>query len=375
MSIKSHHFNSDVAIICGVEGATFLSHLAFWINHNIANRKNFYDNNYWTYNSNKALLELFPYWSTRELRVIIKNLVKHNLIVEGNYNKIKFDRTKWYALTDIAKDLLGIRKVSKIDLILDSNDPETQSQPICQKRQMELSEVTNGVVRSDKPIPDIKPDTIPDRSRSRFYQDSAYEEFLSPSAAPDENISSVFKKPIKNDTEIISYKTVSQQLTENVSLVTALPATYNPHYVKEQVLNDETCHKIFKEKNLHLSTRPTLSEEFDYCVEYRRLKNKPTGLREFTQWLGNAKSVIVQPAAPQSLLSDEDKEILSEYRHCIKFNFNFPSKWSDVQLERARSLHEAEQKTEQEASYVAVSKSDNPVSLVLRGMVNSVLKR
>ena len=56
-------FKSSVAKVIGVTGAIILNNLHYWINHNEANEKNFFDGCYWTYNSIKAFCEQFPFLS------------------------------------------------------------------------------------------------------------------------------------------------------------------------------------------------------------------------------------------------------------------------------------------------------------------------
>src|SRR5271165_4662880 len=107
-----HHFSIEIAQKHGVNEAIFLENIAFWILHNKANEKNFFDEMYWTYNATKAFGILFPYWSTQTIRTTIKSCIDQGLIITGNYNKRKSDRTSWYALSEKGLDLYPtIRKV------------------------------------------------------------------------------------------------------------------------------------------------------------------------------------------------------------------------------------------------------------------------
>nr|DAO45387.1 MAG TPA: Replication initiation and membrane attachment [Caudoviricetes sp.]DAU54038.1 MAG TPA: Replication initiation and membrane attachment [Caudoviricetes sp.] len=101
------HFDSNVASKVGVDGAIMLNNLQFWIVKNKANKKHFYDNNYWTYNSIDAFTEIFPFWSRRQIERILNNLKKDGYIETGNYNKLNYDRTLWYSLTEKAWILLS----------------------------------------------------------------------------------------------------------------------------------------------------------------------------------------------------------------------------------------------------------------------------
>lgn len=111
-----HHFNIEIAQKYGVNEAIFLHNIAYWILHNKANGKNLHDGRYWTFNTAKAFAVLFIYWTNQNLRTIIKSCIDQGLIMVGNYNKRKSDRTLWYALTD--KALLLYPAIGKIDLSL-----------------------------------------------------------------------------------------------------------------------------------------------------------------------------------------------------------------------------------------------------------------
>lgn len=97
----NHSFSIDLASKYGIEIAIFLENMAFWTKKNQANKKHFHDNRYWTYNTYEAFAELFPYWSPRQIKYIIQSCVTIGLIVVSNYNSKKYDRTNWYALSDL----------------------------------------------------------------------------------------------------------------------------------------------------------------------------------------------------------------------------------------------------------------------------------
>ena len=138
-----HAFDSQVAVEYGLNEAIILNHFRYWISHNAANEKNFYDGRYWTYNSNSAFCNIFPYLSERKIRNALKHLQEEGIIMTGNYNKSLYDRTLWYAFTDE-----GAR-------IFLSEQKGTLS--IQQKSQMDYLE-------NDKPIPYINTDYKTDSS-------------------------------------------------------------------------------------------------------------------------------------------------------------------------------------------------------------------
>lgn len=98
-------FNSEIAKEYGISIAIILDKLHFWIDHNKANNKNFYDGRYWTFNSMDAWSKQIDFMTGNTIRRTLEKMEKEGLIVTGNYNASKYDRTKWYALTDKANSI------------------------------------------------------------------------------------------------------------------------------------------------------------------------------------------------------------------------------------------------------------------------------
>lgn len=94
-----HYFNIEVAEKYGVHCAVILQNLWHWIQHNEANNINYHDGYYWTYNSTKAFEKLFPYINARQIGYALKKLRDDGIIITGNYNEMKYDKTLWYAIT------------------------------------------------------------------------------------------------------------------------------------------------------------------------------------------------------------------------------------------------------------------------------------
>jgi hypothetical protein len=141
-----HSFNIELASKYGVEEAVVIQNLFFWINKNVANDKNFYDGRYWTYNSAKAFAKLFPYLNESKLFRILKSLQDDDIIIKGNYNKEKFDRTGWYTFTDN-----GISILEKLDF--------------------HFSKMQNGFSENKETIPDNKQQIINTDIKESTYVD------------------------------------------------------------------------------------------------------------------------------------------------------------------------------------------------------------
>lgn len=97
----NHSFNTDYAELYGIEEAIILENIAFWIKKNESNNKNFYDGYTWTYNSAESFNKLFPYITPSKIRRCLLKLEELEVLKSGNYNKQGYDKTKWYAITNL----------------------------------------------------------------------------------------------------------------------------------------------------------------------------------------------------------------------------------------------------------------------------------
>ena len=85
-----HFFFPQIAETIGVDEAIMLNHLIFWIVVNKKSNQTQHLDRTWTYNSVVDFKPYFPYWSTSQIRRILKSLVDQGIIIEGNFNKIAF---------------------------------------------------------------------------------------------------------------------------------------------------------------------------------------------------------------------------------------------------------------------------------------------
>lgn len=148
-----HQFCPDVAKEFGVNIAIFLQNMAFWTQKNLANEKHIYDGYCWTYNTLDAFTEIFPYFTKKQIRTIIDNALENWLIIKGNYNKVKFDHTGWYALTPKAYAYFKqLEQARNINLLGEA------FKAICPKGHIEKPKRAHRYTEKGTPIPDSKPD-------------------------------------------------------------------------------------------------------------------------------------------------------------------------------------------------------------------------
>lgn len=144
-------FKKNIAKKYGVNEAIIIHRLVFYIEKNIANDKHFYDGNFWIFNSKKAWMQLFDFYSESQMKTILQNLVKKSAVKTGIYNKTKYDRTLWYSIIDyeIFKEYgIDIEKYIK-------NATDKNNFSIGEISPMENTELSNQSGESIQPIPEI----------------------------------------------------------------------------------------------------------------------------------------------------------------------------------------------------------------------------
>ena len=138
----NHSFNVDIAILYGIEEAIVMENLYFWLEKNRANKKHLIDGQVWTYNSQEAFTQLFPYMNRSKIQRVMIKLEKEGLINKANYNEKKYDKTTWYALTPHGYSLF--------------------------KMNNGLFKMNNALSQNEQPIPDINSVINPDKDNVPF---------------------------------------------------------------------------------------------------------------------------------------------------------------------------------------------------------------
>jgi len=94
-----HSFNENIAAQYGIAEAVLIDHFQYWIKLNKRNERHEHDGRTWTYATAKSLSEWFPYLSEKQIWLAINKLVDAGVLIKGNFNRTKYDRTTWYAFT------------------------------------------------------------------------------------------------------------------------------------------------------------------------------------------------------------------------------------------------------------------------------------
>lgn len=131
-------FDVEVATKYGTNVSILLGNINYWIQKNKENGKHFHDGRYWTYNSVAAFHSLMPFMSENVINTALAKAEAEGLLVTGNYNKLPFDRTKWYALTEKCERLFQAPQNA-------ATDYPSGSESISKKSEMEIAKIQNDI--------------------------------------------------------------------------------------------------------------------------------------------------------------------------------------------------------------------------------------
>ncbi|MGO1370183.1 hypothetical protein, partial [Senegalia sp. (in: firmicutes)] len=139
--------DKDLAKIIGLNEAIVIQQIHYWIEINKAKNINFNEDKHWTYNTMAAWREEFPFWSIETVKRTFKKLREKNLLLTGNFNKLKIDRTIWYTIN--YDELEEIMEVSK------EANPQAQNEPMEDAKMVQaLPEISteNNFILNNKSI-------------------------------------------------------------------------------------------------------------------------------------------------------------------------------------------------------------------------------
>ena len=90
--------------------AILLQQMHYWLKRS----SHYIDGRHWIYNSYKAWSAQMPYLTRRQVELAVKSLEKQDLILTANYNRMRYDKTRWYAINYDAVFALGIEERDRV---------------------------------------------------------------------------------------------------------------------------------------------------------------------------------------------------------------------------------------------------------------------
>lgn len=170
--------NNDLAMEIGFE-----EHIVFLqIEFLISITRNLREGKYWTYQTLEDLrTKHFRYWSTSKISRILQKLEANKLILIGNFNKHKSDRTQWFALNPEGINMLtSVRLVDLPDPGIRNRKPLLenilQNEKCISQNERSILQNEKCILQNETTIPKTSPENTTKtsseiKSRIQFNQD------------------------------------------------------------------------------------------------------------------------------------------------------------------------------------------------------------
>lgn len=224
-SSPSHAFDVHIATeYKSIEIAILVQHFQFWIMRNKRLNKNYYESRTWSFQTLAEIAACFPYWSFKQVERLMEKMVKLKILIKGNFNRAKFDRTLWYAFANEEKF------------------------SISRFREMEIPDSGNGNPEIGTPIPDTKQDTkIKRESAARTYQKEFKENIKNLQLMKSE------KPSVSGLQHNIEYQTTESELVKkNLNLTDE-----QNNSLQETNKFSKSYNEVYIERKLHVKTTET----------------------------------------------------------------------------------------------------------------------
>lgn len=130
-----------LAVKFGLNQALVLQQMHYWLRKS----KNIREGHKWVYKTLEDWHKEFPFWSKSTLERIIRKLEEEQLIVVGNYNRLKMDRTKWYRVNYKAIDMTGFQSDDMLNREMMESTSATCDLPSQQNNDNDISNLTTPI--------------------------------------------------------------------------------------------------------------------------------------------------------------------------------------------------------------------------------------
>lgn len=99
-------FSAGIAKRYGVVAAVLAEYIWREVKQNEYHNKHCYAGHIWIRSSKLMFTAAMPYLSKSMVNKGLQKLIKYGVIVKGEFNQSRFDRTLWYTFTSFGKKLM-----------------------------------------------------------------------------------------------------------------------------------------------------------------------------------------------------------------------------------------------------------------------------
>lgn len=139
----------------GLNESLILQQIHYWLEINKKANTNNKDGYFGIFNSYDQWQDQFPFWSVSTIKRAISNLEKRKIVVSGNYNKLKTDRTKWYRIDYKLLENIENLPLGQNGMTMNSDE----NTPLCQNDPTIVSKRAAEEVNMNRPLPETNTET------------------------------------------------------------------------------------------------------------------------------------------------------------------------------------------------------------------------
>jgi DnaD/phage-associated family protein len=167
----------SLAASVGLNESIILQQLHYWLERST----HVYEGYKWVYNTYEEWQEQFPFWSESTIRRIITKLEKLGLIITGNFNRSKIDKTKWYRINyEKLAQLQDEQSTAQSDTSTAQNEQTTDEidSPPAQNEQSICSDWTDDLLNLNRPIPENTTENTSEIKKEEVEEDARVREVI-----------------------------------------------------------------------------------------------------------------------------------------------------------------------------------------------------
>lgn len=90
------YFNTEIAQDVGLTAAVIFEYIMEGVSHSMVHREFSHEGVYWTRQSVAEVALFLPFFTEKQIRSSLNELVSNGYLKSGCFNKDPRDRTKWY---------------------------------------------------------------------------------------------------------------------------------------------------------------------------------------------------------------------------------------------------------------------------------------
>ena len=90
------YFNTEIAQDVGLTAAVIYEYIMEGVSHSMTHREFSHEGVYWTRQSVAEIALFLPFFTEKQIRSSLNELVSNGYLKSGCFNKDPRDRTKWY---------------------------------------------------------------------------------------------------------------------------------------------------------------------------------------------------------------------------------------------------------------------------------------